>query len=189
LTRTTSIVEAVNGLELDPDWLRSAENLARNRLERFFRMIWPQFSQFRHEVHEQLAEFTAERSRVLVRVDLACWNEIGQLLIIDWKTGGWQNEMGGRIQLAVYALWAVASYHLPLTSIVPVVVGLRTGEITRFQPTENDLSFVRDLIENDRAIVNEFNKTHDFPAAPESGKCWACSFLGKCPEGREAVGL
>ena len=83
-------------LEVDTSHAEVIRRIVRSRLERFFEMLWPQFSAMRHESHEKLAEFGGSALRVVVRIDLTCWNPSHQLVIVDWKTGGWQNQMGGR---------------------------------------------------------------------------------------------
>jgi hypothetical protein len=186
--RAERISEAKNGLELDPSHVEVCRRIVRSRLERFFEMIWPQFSTMRHESHEKLAEFGGCALRVVVRIDLTCWNPSGELVIVDWKTGGWQNQIGGRVQLAVYALWAVTAHGLPLNSVVPTLVSLQTGEVTRFQPTEYDLGYVRTAIQADSDQVLEYSRRGMFPASPEFDRCWGCPFLSRCPEGKEAMG-
>ena len=187
--RAVTIIEVMNGFEPDPKILRFIQSAARTRLERFFRILWPQFSDYRHLQHEQLEEFDLDGSKILVKIDLACWNHEDQLCIIDWKTGGWGNELGGRPQMAVYSLWATETLGLGLDRIVPMIVGLESGEVTRFRPTPEDVEYVIDLVRSDRNRFERCREEGQFPPAPEPAKCWACVFLNRCPEGRDAVGL
>ena len=183
------IVEARNGLELEPAEVDVYRRVVRSRLERFFEMLWPQFSAMRHQSHEKLGVFGGCALPVIVKIDLACWNPSQHLVIADWKTGSWQNLLGGRVQLAVYALWARTTLALPLASILPMLVSLQTGEITRFQPTEYDFDFVRSEVMRDRDQVWEYARKREFPASPEPEKCWGCPFLSQCAEGAKVVGI
>lgn len=187
--RSEKILEARNGLEIEPSLIEAYRRVVRSRLERFFEMLWPQFSSMRHESHEKLESFRGCALQVAVKIDLSCWNDRGQLVIADWKTGGWQNLIGGRFQLAVYALWAHTELRLPLDKILPTLVSLQTGEVAPFQPTEHDLEFVRREVELDRDRVRGFLKEGKFPASPQPEKCWGCAFLPTCDEGSEVVGL
>lgn len=187
--RAQQVLEVKNGFEVDPAQVEVYRRVVRGRLERFFEMIWPQFSYMRHESHEKLEEFGGCALPVALKIDLACWDPNQQLVIADWKTGSWQNLVGGRVQLAVYALWARSKLDLPLTSILPMLVSLQTGEIVRFQPNEYDIDFVRREIQKDRDQAREYAAMKEFPASPTPEKCWGCPHLSKCGEGREVAGL
>lgn len=188
-SRTERIIEVRNGLELEPVQIETCRRVVQGRLKRFFEMLWPQFSGMRHESHEKLEGFGGCALPVVVKIDLACWNEQQQVVIADWKTGSWQNLVSGRVQLAVYALWARNRFALPLEAILPALVSLQTGEIQRFHPTEYDIQFVRDEIKADSDRTKLFLRKGEFPASPQPEKCRGCAFLPRCEEGSEAVGL
>jgi CRISPR/Cas system-associated exonuclease Cas4 (RecB family) len=187
--REQRIIEIRNGLDIDSTQLAVYLHLVRSRLERFFQMIWPQFSDMRHESHESLQEFRGCALPVGVKIDLACWNREDQLVIADWKTGSWQNLLGSRVQLAVYALWARTALKLGIAAILPTIVSLQTGEIERFHPTEDDFDFVKDEVESDKRRVEDYRRAGEFPASPRPEKCWGCAYLSSCREGSETVGL
>lgn len=187
--RQNRVVEVMNGLEVDPGQIVLYRHIVRSRLERFFQMLWPQFSPLRHQSHEKLAEVSSCALPVAIKIDLACWDDNEHLIIADWKTGNWQNLLGGRVQLAVYVLWAREKLRLPLAAILPALVSLQTGEVERFHPTEYDLGFVMDQVMADRDRVEEYVEAGGFPASPRPERCWGCVFLSKCDPGREVVGL
>ena len=187
--RTNRIAEFANGLEMDNRTLETASKTVDGCLERFFSVVWPQFSLCRHVEHETLHIFHIGSQSVTVRPDLACWGPDGDLWIVEWKTGGWSSEYSGRIQLATYALWAVQELGIELERLLPMTVGLRSGSITRFRPVDEDLSLVREMIASDRKKVAGYARGSTFPASAEPSRCSACPFLWNCAEGTDCIGL
>jgi hypothetical protein len=188
--RRQRITELVNGVPETalPD-LTYLLKAARGRLGRFFEMIWPTFSDYRHESHEQLAVLEVAGADVAIKIDFACWTKAGDLLIVDWKTGGAQNVEGGRTQLAVYALWAHRALGLDLVKIRPMVVSIATGERVEFAPTPMDVDAVEALVREDCSAVSEMNRAGMFPARPQFEQCLGCRFLPRCPEGSASVAV
>jgi len=139
--------------------------------------------------HEQYHEFDVDGETIALRIDLACWDGDNRLLILDWKTGSWENELSGRAQLATYSLWAHSCLGLPVDRIIPVVVGLESGNVSRFRATEQDLQYVLDIVHADRALVDKYSVEAGFPPSSDPARCSACGFLENCAEGRDSVGL
>lgn len=188
-SQSNYIVERANGLALDPDLYSRFQNAVRSQLDRFFRMIWPQFTLCKHEQHEVLSAFEFDEILLSARVDLAAWDDNSRLLVVDWKTGQWAGDLTDRAQLAFYTLWARNNFHLELQRIRPLLVRIRTGEIIRFEPQQEDLDFVLALISADLDVVKRMQERQDFPPSPETRRCWGCTFLRQCEEGRAVTGL
>lgn len=181
---SSSIVERTNGLELNPGLYPRFQAAAWSQLDRFFRMIWPQFTHYKYEQHEVLSSFEFEGLPMSAKVDLAAWDDNDRLLVVDWKTGQWAGDLADRAQLAFYTLWARNTFRLELQNIKPVLVRIRTGEIIRFEPQEQDLDYVLTLISTDFDCVNRLEESHEFPPSPETRRCWGCGYLQECDEGR-----
>lgn len=184
-SRSTTIIEFANGAgdeSVQPARFRRA---IRERLDRFYQFVWPPFKSSRHECHEEPAEFSIQGHKVRFQIDFACWNERGELQIVDWKTGGAENQRGGEIQLAVYSLWAHERFELPPDRIKPIVASLLNGRIVEYQVTPYDLDYVDQLVRDDYAAVARHVAANDFPAYPAPERCASCRFLRHCREGLE----
>lgn len=188
-SRPTSIVEVANGLELDPDLYRKLESAVQSQLDRFFRMIWPLFAQARYEQHEVLSLFEFDGLPMSAKADLTAWDDSNRLLVVDWKTGQRAGDLADRAQLAFYTLWARSEFRLELQRIRPLLVKIRTGEVIRFEPQEEDLDFVVALISADFAAVERMDESREFPPSPESRRCWGCMYLHRCNEGKNLTGF
>lgn len=188
-SRSTSIVERANGLELNPDLYPRFQSAVQSQLDRFLRMIWPQFAQCKYEQHEVLSPFEFNGLPMSAKVDLAAWDDKSRLLVVDWKTGQWAGDLADRAQLAFYTLWARNKFRLELQRIKPLLVRIRTGEIIRFEPQEQDLDFVLALISADFDSVKRMEESHEFPPSPETRRCWGCLYLQQCDEGRALTGF
>lgn len=181
------IAEVANGITVDPGLEDVQRNIIVSRLERFYRTIWPRFQRLRYETHEHAKHFRVDGVEVKLRIDFAGWDHDGRLVIVDWKTGGSENEEAGREQLAVYCLWAVMTLRLPIQRIVPAIASLRTGHVTEFEPVEADLLFARELIAADVNRVRAMEVENQFFASPAPEKCGGCHFLSTCSEGKATV--
>lgn len=181
--RHDTILELRFGQDVSPRVFDLMKRTTRDRLERFFYRIWPIFRILKYETHEESKFFEVNGHKVNVKVDFAAWDDNDNLVIADWKTGGDENEYGGRLQLAVYATWAHIAYELPLTRIRPVLVSLRRGSVTWFDPTPTDVEYVRAVIDEDHAAWASLSADDPIPASPEREKCMSCMFLEKCREG------
>lgn len=186
--RWNSIIEIANGFEEEESKLDFFQRVAKNRLKRFFTVIWPQFSHMRHELHEEPRKFQLDGIRIAVKVDLACWTPSDGLAIVDWKTGGRDTGLRERVQLAVYALWAHKQMGLSLDRILPMIVRLKSGEIVRYQVVDADLEYVKEIIDSDIRIVSEYSQS-EFPVSPEYNKCMSCLYHHKCSAGMNEVDL
>lgn len=183
------LIERANGLEVDQGLLVRLEAAARFQLDAFFRMVWPQFEMYRHEQHEVLTTFRANGFELAAKVDLAAWDALNHLLVIDWKTGEWAGNRNDRAQLAFYTLWARVTLGLELDGIAPILVRIRSGELIRFRPLEADIQFVLELIGSDFESVLIMKERGDFPASPDQRKCSGCPFLKSCEDGRFVTGV
>jgi PD-(D/E)XK nuclease superfamily len=183
------LIERANGLELDQSLLVRLETAARFQLDIFFRMVWPQFEMCRHEQHEVLTTFQANGFDLAAKVDLAAWDALNHLLVIDWKTSEWAGSRSDRAQLAFYTLWARVTLGLDLDSIAPILVRIRSGELICFRPLEADIQYVLELIGSDFESVSVMKARGDFPASPDQRKCSGCPFLRLCEDGKSVMGI
>lgn len=185
--RCDIIIEIMNGLQEEEKTLDVFLRVANNRIERFFAMIWPQFSHMKHDMHEQICEFHLDQHLIAIKVDLAAWTKNEEFVIVDWKTGRDESEYSSREQLATYVLWAIIQRKLRIDKIVPVIVNLKSGSITRFQPVEEDISYITELVQSDFTKVTNLLLSGEFPASPSNDKCIGCSFLSWCNAGIEII--
>jgi len=185
--RRNSIIEIANGFEEKESRLVLFQRIAKNRLKRFFTMIWPQFSHMRHGLHEKMRKFQLDGIQIAVKVDLACWTLSDELAIVDWKTGGRDTGLRERVQLAVYSLWSHKQMGLSLDQIFPIIVRLKSGEIVRYQVVDADLEYVKEIIGSDIRLVSEYSQSREFPVSPEYNKCMSCPYLHKCSAGMNEV--
>ncbi|MFA5860317.1 MAG: PD-(D/E)XK nuclease family protein [Candidatus Thermoplasmatota archaeon] len=185
--RNQVILEIANGVadnSVEPNRFRRA---IRERLDRFYQFIWPAFRGSRHECHEEPAEFDILGHKIRFQIDFACWNVTDDLQIVDWKTGGAENQRGGEVQLAVYSLWAHEKFKLEPHRIKPIVASLLNGRLFEYEVTPYDLAYVEELVRDDYAATRVYSTAGAFPAYPAPEKCGSCRYLKTCPEGRELL--
>ena len=185
--RNDQIIEVINGFTPNESYLDVTKVNVTRKLQRFYCSLWPRFSKYKHLFHERLEKFVVGKFNVYVKVDLACKNSEGDLYIIDWKTGSSTIESNQKIQLATYTLWALLELKEDISSIRPTIVNLDTGRVTTFQPTVQDIDFVRNLIQDDYDLVKLYDKGSNYPTFPELAKCTSCSYLNLCEEGRSLM--
>lgn len=185
--RTTRIIELSNGANEDAIQPVRFKRAIRERLDRFYQFIWPVFKGARHECHEEPAEFSIHGHRVRFQIDFACWTADGQLQIVDWKTGGAENQRGGEIQLAVYSLWAHERFRIPPQDIKPIIASLLNGRIVEYDVTPYDLDYIDELVRDDYEAVEKYRRSQLFPASPNLDRCTSCRFLQRCHDGQEIV--
>jgi hypothetical protein len=137
-----------------------------------------------HE-HDEVIEVDGHSIRV--RIDYACRTPSNDLTLVEWKSARQLDIREGGYQLAVYTLWAHEVRGMPLDKIHPVLADIFGGELNWFQATPLDMSYVLDWVREDVELVDGFTRAQNYPASPEPGKCMACRFASRCPEGQVAI--
>jgi hypothetical protein len=136
---------------------------------------------------EMLQSILIEGIQVWVKLDLALREEPHFLRIVDWKTGVASNK-SALLQLGVYSLYAIQTWHSPVESIVLHEVELQSG--TEMPDFANE-----SLIRRTRAYICQSagemrsslaepkkNVAHidDFPMTTNLRVCSRCNFRRHC---------
>lgn len=133
--------------------------------------------------------FTFEGVKIYAIPDYAY--RIGdQIHIHDWKAGKVKIEQH-RLQLSLYALWAVVKYQVKLENIFLYIEYLNEAKVFPFQINENDLENVKErvgesigemteyLIEYDREENNPL-PIEEWEITSDRSNCFFCNFKELC---------
>jgi len=113
-----------------------------------------------------------------------------QVHIHDWKAGKMKPEQH-RLQLSVYALWAIMKYEAEAQNIFLYVEYLKEGKILPFQLSEADLNETRSFLSNSVGEMSEYLVDYDrennqaivkdeWELAIDSSSCKHCNFYELC---------
>ena len=113
-----------------------------------------------------------------------------QIHIHDWKAGKMKPEQH-RLQLSVYALWAIMKYEAEAQNIFLYVEYLKEGKILPFQLSDADLNetrlFLSDSVGEMSEYLVDFNREKnealskdEWELAPDSTSCRHCNFYELC---------
>lgn len=148
---------------------------------------------------DQLDNFLLDGGlKVWCAVDFAFSTPEGKLRIIDWKTGA-EKADALRLQLACYALFAMAKWHTPLAGILVEGVFLAEGaRVSRYPMEPALLAEAKETILSSSAAmrgmladaVSNHAVEDDFPCTDKDYICQRCNFRELCPKmgGAQAQG-
>jgi len=141
---------------------------------------------------EALSSFALEGTKVFVKLDVACRDDRGRVVIVDWKTGR-APDPDHSMQVATYALYAAETWGAEPTEVETRLAHLATGTVETVQLAERALeaarSRIRTSIRDMRQLLlspggNETRES-DFPPVAEPRICGRCNFRRVClAEGR-----
>jgi hypothetical protein len=174
--------------EFNPgDQKRSLIRTAHTHIERFFQVIWPQFSSHTYILHEATRSFTVDKYTVWVRPDLCTRNKDGDFVVTDWKTTSSDPFSEPSVQLLTYALWSHLEYEPELDRILVQLVHTSTGEFVRTRPDEDGLIELKTRIRSDCHDWGTRCKEKDFRPNPATDKCRSCEALDRCESGQSLL--
>jgi hypothetical protein len=177
-----------NDVEFDPnEFAQSLTRTAKNHLETFFQVVWPQFDSHLYITHEQNFPFDVDEHTVWVRPDLCTRSQEGDFVVTDWKTGPIDRFSEPTLQALTYGLWAHQEYEPDVDRILVQLVHTSRGEFDRTRPDEVDINRIKDQIRTDRKDWITFQSMEEFQPEPESRKCRSCEFLPRCDAGQSIL--
>lgn len=181
------IIEIINGGRDLDEYYRYIEITSRKRVNTFFKLIWPNFSYHTYVGHEVPGSFNIGNVRIRLRVDFVSKDQDGHIVISDWKTGDSQDVESERYQMIVYCLWARSYYSMDSASINVQTVNLKTGLITRFDVSPEEIEDITNRVLSETYNLRPPVKKSNFPAAPTSTSCMSCRYLSQCDAGKSKV--
>lgn len=165
----------------------SLTHVARNHLETFFQVIWPQFNTHRYIMHEETVSFEVNGHTVWVRPDFCTRSQTGDFVVTDWKTGMVDQLENPTLQSLAYALWAYQEYEPDLNRILVQLVHTGTGQFDRTRPDQEDIRSIKRQIREDRDDWTTFRRIEDYQPDPDHEKCRACVYLQRCNAGQSVT--
>lgn len=181
-------VEVANGGQIAPEDFETIRLEARLQIENFFQKVWPNYRGMTITSVEQFERFQLDGFPVTVKLDLAMDSFDGLSFILDWKTGKVRPEEAEEsLQPTTYALSRVKQ-GVPLGSIVPELVYLKTGEVFSAPRSQDDLDAITAKIIAGSKEMLAVKSESDFPADPRPWRCRNCNFATVCPEGGQFIG-
>ena len=140
---------------------------------------------------EQLSSVEISGIKVWVKVDVAIQNGSEGIEIVDWKTGMNSEPGATRTQLAVYALYASARWHISVDDIVVREVCLSERYEIVHQVDDNLLCKTADHIIRSAErmkglLINEEQNVafeRDFAMTADQHRCHRCNFRRACGRG------
>lgn len=169
------------------DYKRSLIRTTHAHLERFFQIIWPQFSGHEYILHEVTQSITVAGNTVWVRPDLCTRDQHGDFVVTDWKTTTPDPFSKPSLQLMIYAFWAQQEYEPDLDRVLVQLVHTSTGEFDQTRPDETSLRRLQQRIRADQRDWSTRSKRNEFPPKPTLEKCRSCPELDRCPAGQSCV--
>lgn len=169
------------------DYKRILIRTAHAHIERFFQIIWPQFSEHEYILHEATKSFTIADNTVWVRPDLCTRNKAGDFVVTDWKTTSPDPFGQTSMQLLTYALWSHREYEPDLNRILVQLVHTSDGSFDDARPDENSLNRLQSRIRADRRDWSSRFQKDDFPPNPAREKCMSCPAIGRCEAGQSVI--
>lgn len=166
------------------DRKRSLIRTAHTHIERFFQVIWPQFSGHEYILHEVTKSITIEANTVWVRPDLCTRDGNGDFVVTDWKTTSPDPFGEPSLQLLTYALWAHQEYEPSIDRILVQLVHTSTGDFDQTRPDETALAQLKLRIRADRQDWSTRSQKSEFPPKPTNDKCRSCPELSHCAAGQ-----
>ena len=139
--------------------------------------------------------FTYEGVKIYAIPDYA-YKLDGQTHIHDWKAGKIKAEQH-RLQLSLYALWAIVKHAAKPDDIFLYVEYLNEGQVLPFQASEADLEKTRAIMDASIGEMTEYLVDHDrerneplpkeeWELTEETANCAQCNFFELC---RAELGL
>jgi hypothetical protein len=130
--------------------------------------------------------------RVMGKIDFA-YGGFETATLVDWKLGEDDGRGDDSLQLAVYALWAIAHFGCDPSEVRVCKVHLGSKSVVDFSTDERVLANARARITQDAlrmVAVHRYGKdgiAEAFAPRAQRGICRGCSFLRMCPAGRKAL--
>lgn len=156
---------------------------------------------------DSVPSFRIPKTKVTVyaNYDFYFRRSLGEVLIIDWKSGKPSKEADkeASAQLSVYALFGVYALRRPWTGVKVLTAWLSVGQgWTEEAPSFEAQKSMHDRIIREHSAEVESVKLdeglrkvpvyvaarEDYPPKPEASVCRKCKFRELCPEGQAAVG-
>ncbi len=169
-------------------WTDALEDIVRLTMGLFQHPIYRRIAQVPEQLAEveELIEGDLEGTPARVRLDALLRDELGGMVVIDWKTGRSNDPEVIRQQLAVYGVYVRQQYRAPTKGIY---ADLRAGTWRAFDYTDEELNrttaFVKASAEAmqaaDPAPEDITDKELEFQKIPEGSRsCRWCSFRRDC---------
>lgn len=139
---------------------------------------------------DTLDSFSFDGLKLWCAIDFAYQDPAGKTRILDWKTGG-EDEDSLRMQLACYAFYAADVWHVPIEQQRLMGVFLRdNARVSEYTLTPDILIETRQTIVDSAAEMraclidaeNNAAREEDFPVADSDRPCRRCSFREACPK-------
>lgn len=140
---------------------------------------------------ERLSNMYVSGCKVWIGPDLVARDPDDGIVVVDWKTGVSAPTEQTQLQLAVYGLYVVQTYHSAPEELSGLEVSLRTGEECLYGLDSLTLERARRYIENSanrmQRILDDREQNvasiHQFPMTEDLDSCASCRFRRAC--GRE----
>ncbi len=181
------VIEILNGQKDLDEYYRYIEFTSRKRVNAFFKLIWPNFSYHTYVGHEVPGSFNIGDVRIRLRVDFVSRDQDEHITISDWKTGSSPDVDSERYQMIVYYVWARSYYPIDSESINVQTVNLKTGLITRFDISPEEVEDITNRVLSETHNLRPPVKKTNFPATPSLNNCISCPHLSQCDAGKTKV--
>lgn len=138
--------------------------------------------------------FYIDEMKVYSIIDTLYVDEDGNYIIVDWKTGNYNEE--DKEQLLVYALYVMDRYGVSLDKIIGRVEYLLSGENDEYRFTDENVSYIKDRVSLDTNVLNAFLKDiytneprekENFLKCENKNKCKICKFKRLCAQDEEEL--
>lgn len=139
---------------------------------------------------DTLDSFAMDGLKIWCAIDFAYQDPTGKTRILDWKTGG-EDEEALRLQLACYAFYVNDVWHVPPEQQRLMGVFLREqARISEYDLPPEAMLEARQTIVDSAAemrsclvdVPNNTAREEDFPLAASDRPCRRCSYRGACPK-------
>jgi hypothetical protein len=140
---------------------------------------------------EKLQSITLAGHKAWVSPDLILRGSDDGLTIVDWKTGASSPSEEGRLQLAIYGIYAVRTYGARPERLLGVEENLRTGDDHVYPLKEWVLeearNYAQDSMRRMQARLHDPQRNvaliRDFPMTDNLAQCMRCRFRRACDRG------
>jgi len=177
-----TLSEFFNGESLDNDFFNTIRIDGIDHIQTFFNVIWPQVKEFQYLRHEKFDRFHMGEVNVVVKVDYVCKSEDDTIILLDWKTGAYREDLKYDIQLATYVIWAMRNYKTQPKKIKSELVYLNTGNIYPYDFSIDKLDEIKWKIKVNYREMNRTYEIDNFQPNPTKEKCHSCQFASVCPK-------
>jgi CRISPR/Cas system-associated exonuclease Cas4 (RecB family) len=178
-----SLVEKANGIIVSEDDLERVRADAQTCIDNFIAEAWPQIEgveRLEHDLGEP-RQFKADGYKVALKADLITRsNDI--ITITDWKTGNEWSD-GNNLQMAVYSMYVMSRYNVPLENIRTELFYLKEATRNIIIPTSAVIETTMERIKKETEEIRSCSDEVDFPSK-QSKWCRFCNYATICEDGR-----